>query len=335
MRMKDIADDLGVSLMTVSKALRGHLDISEDTRERVLRRARELRYQPNWVARSLATRRTYMVGLVIPDLMHSFFPEVATGLSKALSSRGYQIVLANSDEDGEIERREIETLLARSVDGLVIASALKDWKKGMPSALNSGKVPYVLIDRMPPRMKVNYVGTRDEEVGELATKHLIEQGCTRLAHIRGPETPNSFRRMEGFQAALEGSGRTYSSQMVAVGGRDDTGGYQAMRKLLDMKNPPEGVFCYNDPVAAGALRAILEAKFRVPQDIAVIGAGNIHYSDLLRIPLSTVDQGSSVIGETAGAILIECMAGKVPPAPKRVLLAPRLIVRESSCRKGC
>ncbi|MBV9085022.1 MAG: LacI family DNA-binding transcriptional regulator [Acidobacteriaceae bacterium] len=138
-RMKDIADDLGVSLMTVSKALRGHLDISEDTRERVVRRARELRYQPNWVARSLATRRTYMVGLVIPDLMHSFFAEVATGLSKELSSMGYQIVLANSEEDGDRERREIETLLARSVDGLVIASALKDWRTGMPPPLLRAK----------------------------------------------------------------------------------------------------------------------------------------------------------------------------------------------------
>ena len=333
--MKDIADDLGVSLMTVSKALRGHLDISEETRQRVVRRARELKYQPNWVARSLATRRTYMVGLVIPDLMHSFFAEVASGLSRGLSSMGYQIVLANSEENGDIERREIETLLARSVDGLVIASALKDWKAGRPPALKASKVPYVLIDRMPPRMKVNYVGTRDEEVGALATKHLIDQGCTRVAHIRGPETPNSYRRMEGYRVALESSGRTYSTEPIAIGGRDDAGGYEAMKELLNLRYRPDGVFCFNDPVAVGALRAILEAKLRVPQDIAVIGAGNIHYSDLLRIPLSTVDQGSSVIGETAGRILVECMSGKVQPPPERVLLTPRLIVRESSCKKGC
>ncbi|MBV9085021.1 MAG: substrate-binding domain-containing protein [Acidobacteriaceae bacterium] len=117
---------------------------------------------------------------------------------------------------------------------------------------------------MPPRMKVNYVGTRDEEVGALATKHLIEQGCTRLVHIRGPETPNSFRRMEGFQAVVESTGRSYSTQMVAIGGRDDAGGYLAMKKLLALEQPPDGVFCYNDPVAAGALRAILETKLRVP-----------------------------------------------------------------------
>jgi len=331
-RMKDIADDLGVSLMTVSKALRGHVDISEETRDRVLRRVRELKYQPNWVARSLATRRTYIVGLVIPDLMHSFFAEVATGLTKGVSASGYQVVVANSDEDPETERKEIEALLARGVDGLVVASALRDWKSGMPEALRNGKVPYVLIDRMPPRMAVNYVGTRDEDVGALATSHLIEQGCKRLAHIRGPETPNSLRRLQGFRRTLKKLGKQYFPEYIAIGGRSDEGGYRAMKELVKLKRPPDGVFCYNDPVAAGAIKAALESGFRIPDDIAIVGAGNVHYSDLLRVPLSTIDQGSSTIGETAAKILLNCIGKKTPPPPECVLLPPRLIPRESSCR---
>jgi len=332
-RLKDIANDLGVSLMTVSKALRGHTDISDETRQRVLRRARELRYQPNWVARSLATRRTYIVGLVIPDLMHSFFAEVANGLSKRLSGSGYQILVANSNEDAEVERREIEALLARSVDGLVVASAARDWRRSIPEALKSDRVPYVLIDRKPPRLKVNFVGTDDEEIGTLGTEHLLEQGCQQLAHIRGPETPNSLRRMQAFTRTLERHGLPYSPDYITIAGRDDEGGYRAMLELLKRKPAPDGVFCYNDPVAAGAIKAVLESGRRVPQDVAIVGAGNIRYSDLLRVPLSTIDQSSSAIGEVAARILLQSIGKKKPPLPESVVIKPRLIVRESSLKK--
>ena len=121
--MKDIALDLGVSLMTVSKALRNHSDISQQTRDRVLKRMRELNYQPDWIARSMVTRRTYLVGLVLPDLMHSFFAEVAKGVSRKLTPLGYHAMILNTEEDGETERRHVEILLTRKVDGLIIASA--------------------------------------------------------------------------------------------------------------------------------------------------------------------------------------------------------------------
>src|SRR2546423_1605270 len=147
--MKDIAQDLGLSLMTVSKALRRHSDISEETRNRVLKRARELQYQPNWIARSLVTRRTYMVGLVIPDLMHSFFAEVAKGVDRELGPRGYQIVISNSDESPEAEVRQVEMLVNRNVDGLIVASSLPNWRKEMPEILRTRNIPYVLIDRLP------------------------------------------------------------------------------------------------------------------------------------------------------------------------------------------
>src|ERR1041384_1791591 len=122
-RMKDIAADLGVSLMTVSKALRSHSDISEGTRKRVLKRAQELDYRPNWIARSLVTRRTYVIGLVIPDLMHSFFAEVAKGVTRKFEPLNYQIITSNPEENAEVEERQIELLIARNVDGLIVASA--------------------------------------------------------------------------------------------------------------------------------------------------------------------------------------------------------------------
>src|SRR2546423_8240288 len=331
-RMKDIADDLGVSLMSVSKALRNHSDISEETRKRVVKRARELDYRPNWIARSLVTRRTYMVGLVIPDLMHSFFAEVANGISKRLEPLGYQIVIANSDENAQAEERQIDLLLARNVDGLIIASAQPNGRRDAFRTLDSRKIPFVLIDRLPPGIDANFVGVRDEEIGVLATEHLIEQGCRRIAHIRGPAVATGVGRLRGYRRALATHVLKATAEYVVSGEHKDASGYDAMKKLLSLKDPPGGVFCYNDPVAAGAIKAVLEEGLTVPGDIAIIGAGNVHYSDLLRVPLSTVDQSSTMIGESAAELLAKLIDAKGPTAPKHVLIAPHLIARESTRR---
>jgi LacI family transcriptional regulator len=329
-RMKDIAQDLGVSLMTVSKALRSHSDISEETRRRVMKRARELNYRPNWIARSLVTRRTYIVGLIIPDLMHSFFAEVAKGVARKFEPLGYQIVISNSEENAETEVRQIQALLDRRVDGVIIASAQSHGRGELFKLLESRKIPYVLIDRMPAGFKGHYVGVQDEEIAELATNHLFEQGCRRIAHLKGPANPTGLGRLRGYRRALAKHELEALPEYIVSGQHEDGSGYQGMRQLLQLRKRPDGVFCYNDPVAAGAIKAILEAGLSVPGDIAVVGAGNVHYSDLLRIPLSTIDQSSSVIGETAAELLAHCMEEKKPIPPRRVLIPPRLIVRESS-----
>src|SRR5579871_5190080 len=201
--MKDIALDLGVSLMTVSKALRSHSDISEETRQRVLKRMRELNYQPDWIARSMVTGRTFLVGLVLPDLMHSFFAEVAMGVSRKLQPLGYQVVIANTEEDAEIERRNLEVLTARKLDGFIIASAQRHRVLEVFHALERTGTPYVLIDRMVAGIDANYVGVKDEDVGAIATEHLIAQGAKRIAHIRGPAISTGRGRMRGYRQALE------------------------------------------------------------------------------------------------------------------------------------
>jgi LacI family transcriptional regulator len=332
-RMKDIAQDLGVSLMTVSKALRSHSDISEETRNRVIKRAQELNYRPNWIARSLVTRRTYMVGLVIPDLMHSFFAEVAKGIARRFEPLGYQIVISNSEESAAAEARQIQLLLDRNVDGVIVASTYPNVRGESIQLLEKHHIPFVLIDRMPVSYEGNYVGVRDEEIGFMATEHLIEQGCRRIAHLRGPENPPGSGRWKGYRRALDKHGLEAPEEYVESGQYEDDSGYRGMRKLLALPSRPDGVFCYNDPVAAGAIKAILEAGLRVPEDIAIVGAGNVHYSDLLRVPLSTIDQSSSILGERAAEVLAHCIEAKKPIEAERVFIEPKLIVRESSRRR--
>jgi len=332
-RMKDIARDLGVSLMTVSKALRSHTDISEETRQRVLRRMRELNYQPDWIARSMVTRRTYLVGLVLPDLMHSFFAEVATGVARRLQPSGYQIVISNTEEDPETESRNVEALTSRKVDGLIIASAQRQGNLSLFRSLDHSGIPYVLIDRLIAGVDANYVGVKDEDLGIIATEHLIAQGAKRIAHIRGPAVSTAKGRLRGYRRALERRGVKIRPEYTVAGQFGDSGGYGAMLQLLKLSPRPDAVFCYNDPVAAGAIKAVLEAGMKVPEEIAIIGAGNVHYSDLLRVPLSTVDQSSALIGERAAELLSQCIDAKTPPPPQRIFLSPRLIVRDSSRRQ--
>lgn len=326
-RMKDIAKDLGISPMAVSKALRNHSDISAETKERVLKRAAELNYRVDWVARSMVTGRTYLVGLVVPDLMQSFFAEVASALTAALSPAGYFLLISDTNERAAEEAANIEVLVSRKIDGLIIASAQR-----VGTALEKLKTPYVLIDRRISGLDANYVGTKNEDVGSLATEHLIEQGCRRIAHLRGPMLSTAVGRLRGYRRALEKHGLTVPEDYIVDAGHQDTTGYQAMKKLLSLSPRPDGVFCFNDPVAIGALHAILDAGLSIPKDVAVIGAANMHYSDILRIPLSTVDQCTAEMGQQAAQVLLESIAAKRPLKPRQIVIPPRLIVRASSRR---
>jgi LacI family transcriptional regulator len=326
--MKDIARDLGISPMAVSKALRDHKDIGAKTKERVLKRAAELNYRIDWVARSLRAGQSYLVGLVVPDLMQSFFAEIATSVAAALGPCGYHLVIAHTAENATEELTNIDLLVTRKVDGLIIASAQADGH-----ALRKLKIPYVLIDRRLAGLKANFVGNQDEEVGRLATAHLIEQGCRRIAHLKGPELSTSAGRARGYFKALKDHKLKSDPGLIVPGGHDDAGGYEAMQHLLMRTPRPDGVFAFNDPVAIGAMRAVLESGLKVPEDVAIIGVANMHYSDLLSVPLSTVDQSTLAMGREAAERLLTCMTAKKPPGVKEILIPPKLIIRASSQRR--
>jgi LacI family transcriptional regulator len=200
-------------------------------------------------------------------------------------------------------------------------------------SIEERKVPYVLIDRKIMGLKSNYVGVDDEKVGRMATEHLIACGCRSIAHISGPKIGTALGRLEGYRRALAQRGLSAPAAFVIRGGSDDAGGYRAMRRLLALKQRPDGVFCFNDPVAAGAVKAILEAGLNIPHQMAVVGVGNVHYSDQLRVPLSTVDQNSSQVGQSAAQLLLNLIE-KRARGSRTILLRPHLVVRDSSSRNG-
>jgi LacI family transcriptional regulator len=330
--MQDIANGLHVSVVTVSKVLRNQGKISAATRKRVLKRAKELNYQTNWIARSLVTRRTYTIGLLLPDFTHSFFAEVAKAVAETVRPCGYHVIISYFEEDPELEKTEADALVARQVDGLIAASAQS--RPDLFESIGKRKVPFVLIDRPIPGVRASFVGADNEAIGRVATEHLIVQGCRRIAHLRGPAIGIAGARLAGYRSALESGGQASSPRYIVDALYDDRSGYQAMQKLLRLDPIPDGVFCFNDPVAIGALSAIRGAGLRVPEDVAVVGAGNVHYSDVLAVPLTTVDQGTCQIGKQAAELLIEQIGAKRKLRPRKVLLMPQLVIRQSTQRPG-
>jgi LacI family transcriptional regulator len=330
-RLKDIAEELGLSTVTVSKVLRGTADISEKTRERVLRRMRELDYQPNFHARGLAGGRSFAVGLVVPDLVHPFFGEFAKSLGGALRAGGMALVVASSEEDPEIERQEIQTLLNRGVDVLLVASCQTQWPKSALAAVK--RKPLLLVDRRLPGLQANFVGSNDVRVGELAARHLVGIGRRRIAHIGGQEMSPSLDRLQGFRAELAARKIRLPKSYVVMRKRfeesGDKVGYQAMQELLSLKSRPDAVFCYNDLTAIGAMQAALHAGLRIPEDVAFVGCGNLRYAEYLKVPLTSIDHQTEQMGVIAAKLALE-LASSPERKPETILLEPRLVVRRSS-----
>ena len=337
--MKDIAEALGVSLVTVSKALRGHPDISRRTRERVEAKVKELNYRPNLAARSLVTGRSSLIGLIVPDLLHPFFADIARGLSLALREHGYFLVLASSEEDPTLEQQEIEHVLAHCLDALVVASCQADATH--LARTQAGETPLVLVDRSFPGFSSHFVGADDYAAGKLAAEHLLDLGCKRIAHIRGAQNSAALRRLKGFADTLQKHNRPLLPRyLVTTRSADVDGkrhGHAAFSQLWNLPQPPDGIFCFNDVIAVGVQTAAAELGARIPEQVALIGCGNLHYDDAIRVPLSSIDQRSSEIGARVARLILELVAedATTPARPRehrRVILQPRLVPRASSTR---
>jgi LacI family transcriptional regulator len=329
--MKRVAAELGVSITTVSKVLNHHADIGDATRERVLAKVEELGYRPNAVARSLTLRRTNTLGVVIPDLMHSFFVEIVAGIEAVVSDRGYGLLLCCSAETAKKERAELEMLRSRQVDGIVIASANASGNTKLLQDLQLLGRGLVMIDRDDhPKVRCHRVLTDDVKVGRLATEHLLSQGRRAIAHIAGPAVVHAERREQGYREALRAEGIDPKPRWIVPGGFMESDGYQAMKRLLESRLKIDAVFAANDPAAIGAMKAIWEAGRTVPDDIAIVGAGNVVHSDLLRVPLTTVSWSKEELGRRAAELILD-QIGPHPAGPfRRVIVPPELIVRESS-----
>lgn len=329
-RMKDIAKDLGISVVTVSKVLNNHRDISAATKERVLRRVKELHYRPSLRAQGLVSGKNFMIGVIVPDLVHAFFSEVAVSIASAVKAQGYNLLITSANEVAETEEAEIDLMLRHGVDALIIASCQPN--SDFLLRVQEYDIPVLLMDRHFSKVKTGFIGADDTLIGRMATQHLIDIGRRRIAHIGGGRVSTSLERLEGYREALQKKRirvpPEYVVKRVHVDESSDVTARAAMESLLNLKRRPDAVFCHNDPAAIGAMNAILDRGLRIPEDIAVIGCGNIRYSESLRVPLSTIDVPAHQIGEHAAEMILRQITER--KEPKSILIPPQLIQRQST-----
>jgi len=328
--LADIARELGLSKMTVSRAINDDPLVNAKTKARVLEVSKRLNYQPNHFARALVTNRSFLIGVIVPDLMHSYFAEIMHGIAGFARSANYQIVIGNSEEHIARELSEVEALRSRT-DGLIIATTVPVSKSQAYKEMIESGTKIVLIDRTLEGLDCPMVTTDNVEVGFIGTEHLIKLGHRRIGHLRGTTTSTSRERLEGYKRALSKNGIASDKKLIYDCGLMESDGYAAMKSWIESGDLPTAIFAVNDPAAIGAMQAMAEAGIKIGEDIAIVGGGNIHYGDMLATPLTTVSWSRSEMGQSAARLLIQQIEGTYDDSGhQKVILSPTLIVR-SSC----
>src|SRR5438445_3342556 len=322
--LADIARALGVSKMPVARASNNHPGISPETRARILDTAQRMNYRPNQCARALTTNRSYLLGVVVPDLMHSYFAEICRGIETVAKPLGYQNLICSTDEDAVNEEDEIEALLPRT-DGLILASSASPNETKFYRRIIRDRAKIVLIDRQLEGLKCPAVTTDDVKVGWLATEHLINLGHRKVGHLKGTVASTAALRFEGYKKALTKYRLSFDLTLVRECGFTETDGYRSMSTWLNEGNLPPAIFAANDPAGIGAMSGITEAGLRIPEDVAIVGGGNIHYGDMLRVPLTTVAWSTLEMGRAAAQILIEMVEGKKKRKEQHIIVEPELV----------
>ncbi|MFP5229597.1 MAG: LacI family DNA-binding transcriptional regulator [Acidobacteriota bacterium] len=332
-RLKDIAKDLNLSKMTISKVLRGQTDISDATRARVLQRVKELNYIPNISASSLRTGQTQTVGLILPGLGVPFLAQIAAGISKTLGPEKYELIVSSSENDLGAEQKQIGTFLSLQVDALLLVS-LQETASFFEELRGRTEMPFIFIASRPSGITQRFVGLDEEEVGRIACEHLIQSGCRRIAYIRGSHSAAGDMRSQGYRHALRRSGIEVQADLVIETMSAQQSEYQrgseAMERLLDRRRRPDGVMTFTDMLAVGAMDVATRRGVRIPEDIRFVGCGNDALLCDMRIPLTSVDTGGQELGEQAARLALRLVGVAKAKGPQSILLKPKLVKRRSS-----
>ena len=330
--LKDLAVKLGLSISTVSRALRQHPSLSLETIKRTKQLAEEMGYFPDGVARSLQQKKTKTIGVIVPEIRHFFFSSAIDGIEDATYKEGYTILIAKSNEDFDREIINTNSMISNRVDGLLVSIA---------QSTNSGKhfeqvvsrgIPLVFFDRVLNDINVHKVVLDDFTGAYEAVAHLVASGYRRIAHLAGPKNINITReRLAGYQQALTDQGMRVEEGLIQYCDLNESSGKLGAAKLLDLSERPDAICAVNDPVAIGAFEQIKDAGLRIPQDIGLTGFSNNPSSTIISPKLTTVDQFPREMGHLAARILLqEIMGSEEIGAPRTHVIPGKLIIREST-----
>ncbi len=323
----DVAARAGVSQPTVSLVLSGNprARVAKDTRDRVLQAARELGYRPNLVARGLVQQRSFALGIVVPDLDNPFFTEVVSGAERVATEAGYAVLLGDAKQRSVA--RHVETLRARLVDGVILDAA---GAASLPDELD-GDLNVVVVDE--PSGRFPGIATDAAGAGRLAAEHLLGLGHRDLAFIGPASDSYTFRQRErGFVQALRATGVSLPSDRLRRAAATVSGGQQAMRELLAARARPTAIFCANDLIALGALKACLATGVRVPDEMSLVGCDDIEMARIVTPELTTVMVPARGLGARAARLLLQGIEGGAAKPMSSKPLPVELVVRGTTGR---
>jgi DNA-binding LacI/PurR family transcriptional regulator len=328
--MKEVADRARVSQATVSHVINQKTYVSPKLRERVLRAIRDLNYHPDAVARTLRTKRSKTVGMIIPNISDPFFDTVVRGAEDVLANEGFTLIVGNSDDDVRKEEAYYQTFRAKQVDGMLLIISPGS---GPPDYLQRHvpeMTPIVYLDRYYRGLRGDTVQLDDFRGSYKGATHLIERGHRRIAIITGPlNLANAVVRLDGYRKALLDRGLTFDESLVREGKFDMASGEEKAGDLLLLKPKPTAILASNALMAVGALRAITKGGLRCPDDIALVSFNDLDWFDLLKPSITVVRHPVYDLGATAAEILLKRISGKLTSSYRRVVLKSELVVRES------
>lgn len=330
-RLQDIAKDLNLSTMTISRVLRGQTDVSDLTKARVLQRVQELNYRPNDSARVLRTGQAFRVGVLVPRLNDPFFADICQGLTTVFQASSYGVSMSITDGDPEREHAEAELHLSRQVDALLLIYPAGG--KNLNAALRGRGVPVLTIGRRTPDQAALALGFNEAEIGRVPAAYLLARGARRIAYLRGPRTALADDRMQGFLKAHQDAGVTPHHDWAREV-RSDDGDYQRgfdrTATLLRQKIHPDAVMAYTDALAAGARDAALAHGCRIPKDFQVVGSGNDKLLCSIGLGLTSVAFSGEELGIRAARFALTAMADAATAPARDLLLLPSMVTRSTT-----
>jgi LacI family transcriptional regulator len=326
----DLARQLNTTASTVSRALQGHPRISQAMKDAVIDLATKLNYQPNFIASSLRKGHRNTIGIVIPRIDRNFFASVIGGIEDVSSEAGYNVIICQSHDSEEKEKVIVDTLINGKVDGLLVSLASGTTNIDHFRQTISKGVPLIFFDRTSPLLETSRVEIDDFMGAHMAVSHLIEHGCKRIAHLSGPLNVTIYQnRFKGYKAALEDHDIDFLEELHIQNCITREAGSEATNQLLQLNI--DGVFSASDYSALGLMETLINSKIRIPDDIAVVGFANEPYATMIMPTLSSVDQHSREVGQSAARLFLEeIQSPGILGVAKQIMLSPELIIRDSS-----
>ncbi|AYN66312.1 LacI family transcriptional regulator [Euzebyella marina] len=331
----DIAKELNITAATVSRALNNNPRISEDTKKLVQETAQRLNYKQNRVAQALKSGKSNNVGVVVPYINRNFFSNIIRGIEEELNPKGYHVIISQTHEKANKEIDIVQNLLNAQVDGILISISRQTSSDEHFVQVLEKNVPLIFFDRKKEIKGGSSVTLDDFDGAYQATKHLIEQGCQKIAHMTIDLSLLIYQnRLAGYKKALTDHGMTFKPEYVIGLQSEIVAGKDAAQKLMELPEPPDAIFSSTDLGALGAIQYLKEIGLKIPDDFCVVGFSNEPFTQFMELPITSVDQAPLTMGKTAAKVFLEQMDSEGVKIEKNVVLNPTLEIRKSSLKKG-